>query len=814
MRLRADFLEGKFLPPPDESRIAVPSVARLFSKVQPLFTLDLQHYMRLQSDSMWHDLSSFFGADLRTSDPNMKFDPVLTCLHRQSELFKSPFHPFEKVAYPFVICIVGPPGSGRTTVIQLLDKVVELCVIEVLPPIPVDPTRRKRRDDSAEDLLSMEPDFPFPRTTYVRAADDKSTVSAIVQAIPDNQHRSGVAIVGWPNSKTQLGLLERSLQSVIPPRTNPRPRTGENTTRPKTPPSGSVINGIAFTTFLNSNSEKLIDPVTCHVFHREVYRPGFMDLLGVVPREFVQKQREIAERLEVIRNPDFQPPSAKTISNIMSLEGILKKHYTTLVIPKCENAQQLCELLDGFIAQVVKSNGANMAASPLMSLLKPSGLIIPGLSFSAIRAWKSCIKKFGRMIADQSHLVSTLGNQTDELLISSENRLSLMSATSDERKQMCENPDSDLFHRVWESSIKRRNEILGYVDSIVKKSGLLELISQLRKAPNLVFISLIQRVFYMKWFVETFRYLCEGSDAEIAIDFLESLAIPNSVIPDINFQIDLPEASPRVGQRPKPPPKPDVDQDADSETKRIVVDLMFEQSNSIDFQKDDVCEQLGIPLFDGSFRDDPIAFARTFFDHIENNVQDEYLQEEARTSRTLFDRFVHIVVSKEQNLLSTTAGLKQTLVKLTDQKYSREMENFSRKFREMRKSRINEPLFEYDFSTVRPEIRDLAMLAFQSTEFPIIAQTMVKGKLIPAIAERFVLRGCRFLNLEKFLEVLNSCSQVDLGQRRAIELCVRVYCCIACFDVKAVLLELVSDPSDRERVIAIFSGQADILDAE
>jgi hypothetical protein len=389
-----------------------------------------------------------------------------------------------------------------------------------------------------------------------------------------------------------------------------------------------------------------------------------------------------------------------------------------------------------------------------------------------------------------------------------------MSATSDERKQMCENPDSDLFHRVWESSVKRRNEILSYVDSIVKKSGLLELISQLRKAPNLVFISLIHRLFYMKWFVESFRYLCEGSDAADASDFLESLAIPNSVIPDINFQVNLTETSPEGAQRPKPPSNPH----SDSEPKRIGIDFMFEQSNSIDFQKNDVCEQLGIPLFDGSFRDDPIVFARNFFDHIEHNIQDEYLQEEARTSRTIFDKFVDIVVSKEQNMLSTTAGLKEKLVKLTHQKCSREMETFSRKFREMRGSRINEPLFEYDFSTVRPEIRDLAMLALQSTDFPIIAQKIVQGKLIPVIAERFASARCRFLHLDKFLEVLNSCSQVDLGQRRAIELCVRVYCCTACFDVKAVLLELVNDPNDRERVVAIFSGQetaqAETLDPE
>jgi hypothetical protein len=405
-------------------------------------------------------------------------------------------------------------------------------------------------------------------------------------------------------------------------------------------------------------------------------------------------------------------------------------------------------------------------SSPFTTLYRPEHLVVPGLSYNAMVAWSACTKTFGQIIADQAHLVATLGDRVDDLLIAAEDRMSLIMVMGDDRKRACTGIDGvsrELFNLVWESSLKRRDEHFKVAGEIVNKSGLLELISQLRKAPKLVFIALVNKLFYMKWFTESFRVLANGNSEGIPCDFLESLAIPKCETPDFDFAI--------------------------------------ERENGIGFNQEEVCEKLEIPQFDKLFDStDGLDFAHRFFEHIENNVSQSCVKMEAHTARLLVEKFAHVVRAKESNLLGVTTALKANLEKLAQQKCSREMEQFSGRYRQLRTHTLKAPLFEINFTTVRPEILDLARFASSFEAYPILVQEIVRTEDVIRIAEKIVENRVRYMSLGRLLSILESCDDIGPETRVRFELCLRIVACVACFDALTTLQLFVDNSEDRDRV--------------
>jgi hypothetical protein len=162
------------------------------------------------------------------------------------------------------------------------------------------------------------------------------------------------------------------------------------------------------------------------------------------------------------------------------------------------------------------------------------------------------------------------------------------------------------------------------------------------------------------------------------------------------------------------------------------------------------------------------------------------------------------VRAKEANLLMKTSQIKTNLSRLAQQKFAREMENFSDRYRQLRQGNLTRPLFEQDFSTVRPEIAELGFLASRFEGYPLSAQSVIKSEDVVRVAEKVVEVRARFVNLECFREILETCTELDKEVRLRFELCVRLITCIACFDAKVLLVLLVDNTDDRDRVIEIF----------
>ena len=188
MQLHKEYRMGKFTPDKESAEIKVER-KQCSILVEPKFTLEISKYLRFSSDSIWNDLSAFFKCELNDNiihDPDPKMDELLTYLQKQMKIFQQPYHPFDKLDFPFIVCVVGPQGSGRTTVTQLLQKIYDINIIEVVPASQADILIRKKRNQNLDvSDIPQTPEYPLQNGIIIKSYDDNSTSVAIAQAIRD-----------------------------------------------------------------------------------------------------------------------------------------------------------------------------------------------------------------------------------------------------------------------------------------------------------------------------------------------------------------------------------------------------------------------------------------------------------------------------------------------------------------------------------------------------------------------------------------------------------------------------------------------------
>lgn len=103
---------------------------------------------------------------------------------------------------------------------------------------------------------------------------------------------------------------------------------------------------------------------------------------------------------------------------------------------------------------------------------------------------------------------------------------------------------SNHFRNIWDSSISIRSKNLQFVDNLVNKCGLIELILEFRKSPKKYFIFLVHRMIYVKWFYDTFSYIHNYKLTENErSSFFDDLKMQTVEIPKVNYLLKTQPAS-------------------------------------------------------------------------------------------------------------------------------------------------------------------------------------------------------------------------------------------------------------------------------
>jgi hypothetical protein len=87
----------------------------LRTPLAPLHTLEVGHYLHFHSESLLADLSAVFLVRLsesRVEDPNPILGRFLSAIQDDMQPFLNDFHPFDRIRFPFVVCVVGRPSAS------------------------------------------------------------------------------------------------------------------------------------------------------------------------------------------------------------------------------------------------------------------------------------------------------------------------------------------------------------------------------------------------------------------------------------------------------------------------------------------------------------------------------------------------------------------------------------------------------------------------------------------------------------------------------------------------------------------------------
>lgn len=850
-RMHAGFRNGEYYDKPIVE-VEKPKELKRNTIVKPLYSLDPSHYLKVLSNDKNKDLSVFFKCTINENvihDANPIFDSNLQYLQSKMQSYIAPFKLYEKQSFPFIVSVIGPPNSGKTTVCQFLRKLFKFTIIDVKPL--ADTAVRKKKGASPEPEPEI-PEYPLEDTIPIKVPDDKTIVATISQIVKDSQNHNGFVIIGYPNTKTQHQTLEKAISVAINTNSSISRSSSKNnladSERPssrsgstKTPPT-VYIHGIIITTSQTPNRTKLIDPETSNVYTEGFHMPSFIDFIGNVPTEFIAKQREISDRLISVTYPEIPPVPQKVFSSYNTFDSYAKKLLPTCQIPKCQSSTQVMEILDKFINRLIKNSPILLPQNPLSTINRPIELIKPSLCYHAVQTWRSCVDMFGNLIAEQSNLVSALANKLDDLIEASLNRFALLVSTADNRITLCEsfkqNPTSlpQFFNQIWELTLKSKSEGLNIINDVILKSGLIELIIELRKAPKLVFISIMHKFYYVKWFRKTYKDLFD--DENIPFNhFLDDLVVDTPTIPKVNMvsRISLSISSYKSDPNLLEPlviapvransslynfkvpqsvknkraetsfTRPSMPDHPGFKTLISMFPELKEKGDDLVFDSFSICQSLDVyPVEVSSSFDDIDEFSEEFMQQLGHVLDDQCLVKETETSLEVFKHFAAMVKKKESTLVSAILDLKEKMNNMCYLKCSREMEHFSTNFRKLKRNEtFDDNLFEYSLGIVNPKISHLTEFSIRHNA-PLIAQELVTFESIERVCRRVKEMNIEFTTHVSFMEIVDDCD-LDESDRTALEYCMRVMVCVECFNCVDFLMNFAQTNKQALTLMGIFN---------
>lgn len=545
-RLKSQY-QDRDVTPIQLKEVFQPSSIELCFDLLPIHNLDVLSFLHFQSDSLLSNLSTIFNTPLTESklnDPNPTFNSLLQALQSKAELFTKPYKPHDKIPFPFIVCIGGPAGSGKTTVCQFFQKAFDCNILHV-KYVPSESSPKKSKTATQQNLESTfekPPEYPLENSIEVVYSDEKLAAKLITDSVKDHFDGRGFIIDGFPNNKNQQTALDKAL-SAANLRIKPLicTRGGRDTTKS----GSSCIDGIIVTLFNDGDGSRLIDPVTGNIFKVGFHTPSLTELIGVNPPDFEESIREIQSRLVEVNMGEVPLLQPKVIQQYKNYANGIEKSIQSTLLGECERSLHVLEILDSFVKNLYAKNSLQLPIeNPLTSLLRPTSIVLPELCYSAFTTWRKCLEKFGKIAADQCNLISTFSPKVDDLSKAAMERFQLLTVQKDERKELCDefmkNRDTQNmaahFRKIWDISIKIRERNLNWVDSIIDNSGLIELLLEIRKSPKIIFISLVHRLLNIMWFTEKFSEIpTMVVNDNTRVSFFDDLVVPKIEIPDYNF---------------------------------------------------------------------------------------------------------------------------------------------------------------------------------------------------------------------------------------------------------------------------------------
>jgi len=493
-RIRCDYIRGEFYPE-ISNKSALPStpVSRTYTPRKQQFpsidsVINLPHidiggsYINLMKIASKKSSFQFDG--------NGEIDTLLCRLNNEMQLYKNPQPHPNPVHFPFLICITGPPCSGKTTIASYITEYFKVVILNVF-------------------FSEGENNSNNNKIIDIRSSDEKVILSTILSKIEEVPAEHGVIIVNYPLNKSQFAALEKGIQSITKQKSEGNLKL-------------STISAIFRTSMSIEEAEaassgRMIDQKTGYIYHKEFNPPTTLELSSF---------------------PDIIDLPSSEIGNSYSrilqatsfFESLNKKGTTVVSIGKYDHIEKLYLQIENTIRHMFDSHSISPPFTSFVHIRNHQKLLFAKQCYDMFEMWeKRCIPQFAQTLTDIYSRSKAIHDKIKYLEQSALNRFVLVLSQPDERPSISLKMRNDimLFDHIWNFSIDIRDSRINEVDEIIKESGFEMLLKALDESDQSLFESLFTRFYLAQWFYNEFSKVSSER-------ILDSIPIP--IIPafDIN----------------------------------------------------------------------------------------------------------------------------------------------------------------------------------------------------------------------------------------------------------------------------------------
>lgn len=436
----------------------------------PISVEEAFKYFNLQSEA-----SEFF-------DINPELNKTFSLIHNEMQPYKNQNDTNELLNFPFLICIVGPPCSGKSTICQFIASHFDVHIINIVDPDSIPKTITpapisnpnsdesskeipntdqtadstvEKENDSNENINSIKNPF------VICSSDDKAIINSIITEISELPENKGVIIVNYPDTKVQLTQFEKALQIAMKKKGDGKIRTL----------NGLIRASMTAEEAARQVQKRLIDKNTNLVFHPIFNPPDFSPNIKFNTEPY---PHQISSNLSSTRNSaqtpkgnlnsknsknnmninnidksslnitlhpvmetysDLAPIYSKINSQLSVLDNLMKKIGPSVSIGFCNYIGQLNLLIESFLKSVYKSKNIDPPFTSFVIFETQDQFYYSKLCYDIFQIWHNeCIPQFGKQISTICSRLKSSESQIEYLLDISMQMFSLIISRQDDRK--------------------------------------------------------------------------------------------------------------------------------------------------------------------------------------------------------------------------------------------------------------------------------------------------------------------------------------------------------------------------------------------
>jgi hypothetical protein len=463
--IKADFFAGTFVPPPKrpESDCGIDAPPPRLRQVPPRPSV-VRRVLARRPVSVQESLRGALRA-LDVSEFEFDMNPELNVFLQKLSLdmrpFTDPDAPPEPLACPFVICVVGPPCSGRTTVCNFLARHFKLRMFDILAA----------QEDGGD------PEQPG-------ALNEKSVLPAIVREIANLPAETGMVIQNFPMNRPQMVALEKAFAVFAKQR-----KEGISV-------SLVIRTSLSYEEAERQGADRLVKKSTGEVLHPQFNPPSVLDL---------------AADEELIESPptlEPQPVHDKINQSLAGLDQFGRRATVVVNIPFTQSVHNVHLQIENGLRQVYEFQNIPVPFTSFVNPEKNSQLAEAKLCRDLLNLWnETCVPLFANELATLISTFAAIPETCDYLEYQAFEKLLLTLARPDGRCQLAD------FREIWDKSSKIRDAQAALIANIVANSGFPFLKDLLGESRPRLLMAIISRLYIVKWFTTT--YPAVGPDVRV-----------------------------------------------------------------------------------------------------------------------------------------------------------------------------------------------------------------------------------------------------------------------------------------------------------